>query len=197
MGNRCKTTIYSLLLLFSLSNCRDRSIGIDQMVECRLYWIEDTYPKDVGKITEKDMRLVCLHYIIINNTKENVFLPVKRFTSFEDDTTYCSRMRAYINNKPIPTWFSPDVRWNGILKPNDSIRAVLNIPEWVLDSAKLSKRIVLTELLKMLKVRYDRCLSDTAIFGSRIPQLLFTENDTIAIYYRDSKTDLDNAILCP
>ena len=69
MGNRCKTTIYSLLLLFSLSNCRDRSIGIDQMVECRLYWIEDTYPKDVGKITEKDMRLVCLHYIIIKKSR--------------------------------------------------------------------------------------------------------------------------------
>ena len=189
--------VLSVLFLSLMSNCDNRSTNTDKVVEFRLYWFSDTYPKKTENAKETDMRFIRLHYLIINNTADECFLPIKRSIALEDDSMYCSEICAYINNKPIYSWLSTDTRWKGMLKPNDSIRAELKIPEWVLDSAKVNKRIVLTELLRVIDVRYNRCLLDTVFSSSRIPQLYFTKNDTIAIHYRDTTTLLNGAILCP
>ena len=87
---------------------------------------------------------------------------------------------ATINKKTIDTWFETDTRWNGILKPADSIRASLKIPERLLDSANVSKNIKITELLDQIEVKYIKCLSDTIFSSKPIPLLYFTKNDTVA-----------------
>lgn len=185
--------VLSVLFLSLMSNCDNRSTNTDKVVEFRLYWISDTYPKKTENAKETDMRFIRLHYLIINNTTDECFLPIKSI----DNPMFCSEILAYIDNKPIPSWLSTDIRWKGKLKPNDSIFAELKIPEWVLDSAKVNKRIVLTELLRIIDVRYKRCISDTIFSPTPIPQLSFTKNDTIAIHYRDTTTLLNDAILCP
>ena len=193
MENKYYIIVLSVSFLSFMLNCSNRNTTIDKEVEFRLYWIYDTYPKKTEKAKETDMRFIRLHYLIINNMTDECFLPIKSI----DDPMFCSEILAYIDNKPIPSWLSTDIRWKGKLKPNDSIFAELKIPEWVLDSAKVNKKIVLTELLKVMNVRYNRCLMDTVFSSSRIPQLYFTKNDTIAIHYRDTMTLLNDAILCP
>ncbi len=188
--------VISMSFLFLLVGCSSRNVKMDKVVECRLFGISDTYPKEVEKAERDDMRFIRLHYLIINNMSEECFVPIRRSIAYGDDSLYCSTICAYIDNKPINTWFSTDTRWDGLLKPKDSVRAELKISEWILDSAKVDKRILLAELLKMLDVRYTQCNSDT-IFSSHIPQLYFTKNDTIAIHYKDSTFLLYNSVLCP
>ena len=185
-----KCSIFTILLLLLCSNCGERNGSVGKKVECRLYWISDTYPKEMGNIKDIDMRYIRLHYLIINKTTDVYFLPIKKTIRFDNDSAYCSEMCAYIDNKPIVTWFSADTRWNGILKPYDSIHAEIKIPEWVLDSTKVNSKITLMELLKDFKVRYNGCPSDTIYSSFPIPQLYFTVNDTIAIHYRDSTSHL-------
>lgn len=187
--------VISMFFLFLLVDCSSNNVKKDNVVECRLFWVSDTYPEEVENAEGDDIRFIRLHYLIINNMSEDCFLPIRRTIAFGDDSLYCSTICAYIDNKPINTWFSVDTRWNGLLKSNDSVHAELKISEWVLDSAKVDKRIQLAELLKMLDVRYTQCISDT-IFSSHIPQLYFTKNDTIAIYYKKSTTQFHNPILC-
>lgn len=192
MGSKCIFNIYIVLFLSLLSNCGDRNTNNDKekMVECRLYWISDTYPKETDNTKSTDMRFIRLHYLIINNMKYEVFLPIEGLIHSEGDITICSKMCAYINNRPIYTWFSTDTRWKGVLKPNDSIHAELKIPEWILDSAKVNKKIDLLELIKVFEVRYNRCLSDTIYSSLPISQLYFTYNDTLAIHYKDKNEGL-------
>ncbi len=197
MENKYYIIAIYVSFLSLMLNCSNRSTDIDKEAEFRLYWISDTYPKKTENAKDTDMRFIRLHYLIINNMTDECFLPIKRSIVFEDDSMYCSEILAYIDNSPIHSWLSTDIKWKGKLKPNDSIHAELKIPEWVLDSAKVNKRIVLTDLLKVMDVRYNRCLMDTVFSSSRIPQLYFTENDTIAIHYRDTTTLLNGAILCP
>ena len=197
MENKYYIIVLFVLFLSFMLNCSNKSTNIDKEVEFRLYWISDTYPEKIEYVNETDIRFIRLHYLIINNMTDECFLPIKRSIAFEDDSMYCSEIRAYIDNNPIYSWLFTDIKWKGKLKPNDSIHAELKIPEWVLDSAKVNKRIVLTELLRVLDVRYNRCLMDTIFSSSHIPQLYFTKNDTIAIHYRDTTTLLNGAILCP
>ena len=175
--------IVSGIILFFLSGCMEETKGTDKGVECRLYWIDDS--KDADGCC--DYRLISLHYIIINNTTEEYFLPIKSCIPLKGDSAYCSRMIATINKKPIDTWFETDTRWNSVLKPADSIRASLKIPERLLDSANVSKSINSTELLGLIDVNYIKCLSDTSFCSKPIPPLIFTKNDTIAIPTLENK----------
>ena len=193
MESKCVIIVYSILFLFFLSNCGNRnSVEQDGVVECRLYWISDTYPRDVDNTDENEMRFIRLHYLIINNTNDECFLPIEKALHFKGDSLFSSGMCASIDKTKIHTWFSTDTRWKGFLKPRDSIHAELKIPEWILDSAKIDKRIALVKLLKGLDIQYVKRLSDKRFSSLSIPQVYFTYNDTIAIYYRDSTLQLVN-----
>lgn len=173
--------IVSVLFLFP--NCVNSEKETDNGVECRLYWIGDSYPQKTENMNENEFRMISLHYIIINNTLEEYFLPIKKSISYDKvDSEYSSEMIASIDKKYIDTWFSADVRWNSILKPGDSIRANLKIPERILDNKKME----LLDLLHKLELKYIRRLSDTVYNTYKIPQLYFTNNDTIAIHYKDT-----------
>ena len=197
MGSRCTIIICSILFVFLMSNCGDKKTSTDKVVECRLYWISDTYPKKTANAKDLDTRMISLHYLIINNMVDECFLPIKNTICSGEDSIYCSEMCAYIDNKPIYTWFSADTRWKGVLKQNDSIHAELKIPEWILDSAKVNRKIALVELMKAFNLSYNKCLSDTIHSPFPIPQLFFTYNDTIAIHHRDSTSKLNGDNLCP
>jgi len=174
-----------VLCLFSC--CTNNEIETDNGVECRLYWIGDSFSQEMKETEKDDYRIISLHYLIINNTTKEFFLPIKRSISYDKiDTAYNSKIIVTIGKRSIDAWFSTDIRWNGLLKPKDSLHANLKIPEWVLDSTKTNKIIAPTELYKVLKIRYDRCFSDTVYSHFPIPQLSFTINDTIAIHYRDT-----------
>ena len=173
MENKYYIIAISVLFLSLMLNCGNRNTNTDKVVEFRLYWISDTYPKKTENAKDTDMRFIRLHYLIINNMTDECFLPIKRSVVFEDDSMYCSEILAYIDNSPIHSWLSTDIKWKGKLKPNDSIHAELKIPEWVLDSAKVNKRIVLTDLLKVMDVRYNRCLMDTVFFCFTYSTIVF------------------------
>ena len=175
--------IVSGIILLFLSGCIEKTTETNKGVECRLYWVGDS--KDADGCC--DYRQISLHYMIINNTTEEYFLPIKRSIPINEDSVYCSRMIATINKKPIDTWFETDTRWNGILKPADSIRASLKIPERLLDSANVSKNIKITELLEQIEVKYIKCLSDTIFSSKPIPLLNFIQNDTVAFQTRDNE----------
>ena len=176
--------IFSLILF---TNCIGTEIGADNYVECRLFWIGDSYPKDIGSVGEDDFRMIQLHYIIINNTKREWFLPIQKSISYDNiDTAFCSKIIATIDRKPIDIWFSADTRWRDVLKPNDSIRVDIKIPEWRMEQANINKNILIEDILEGLETNYIRCLSDTIFSTHPIPQLRFTINDKIAINYKDT-----------
>lgn len=185
---RSKTiVIVSIFSLILFTNCISTETRPDNLVECRLFWIGDSYPKDIGSVGEDDFRMIQLHYIVINKTKKDLFLPIKKSMSHDNiDTAYCSKIIATINKKPIDIWFSADTRWRGVLKPNDSIRVDIKIPEGRMERANVNKYIQIEDLLKGLETNYIRCLSDTIFSTHPIPQLRFTINDKIAIHYKDT-----------
>ena len=182
--------VVPVLLLLLLSNCTVRNTGevknadTDKGVECRLYYIGDSYPKATEEAEEDDWRSISLNYLIINNTRRDFFLPIKNATHRED-SMYASEMRAYINKKPIRTWFSTNTNWKGILKPGDSIRADLKIEQWVLEKNSIDKRINLLDLLSMFEMAYNWCPSDTIYSKLPMPPLHFTRNDSVVIYYKE------------
>ncbi len=186
MAKICNSFIISAFTLCFLTNCGDRDTSIGKDVECCLYWVSDTYPIETKYAKEHEMRFISMHFIIINNASESYFLPINNCGSISIDSMFCSKISASIGEKPLYTWFSIDNRWDGILKPADSIRASLKIPERLLDSVRVDRRIRLTELLDMLDIRYDRCLSDTVYSTFPISQLRFTKNDSIVVRYRDT-----------
>ena len=197
MENKQRNIGITILFLFFLVDCSNINTNVDKVVECRLYWASDTYPQEIEEAKESDTRFIRIHYLIINNMQEECFLPIKRTSVFKDDSLYCSEICANIDNKPIYSWFSTDIRWKGTLKPNDSIHAELKIPEWILDSAKINKKIPLPKLLNLLNLKYYRCLSDTFFSSLRIPKLSFTKNDTMAVHYKNFTDRISNGILCP
>jgi hypothetical protein len=187
MCTKNKYIIIAIFSIFLFSNCINNGVETDKGVECRLYWISDSYPIETESAEEDDFRMISLHYIIVNNTKKEFFLPINRSISLDMiDTAYCSEMIASIDKKPIDTWFSTDIRWRNILKSGDSIHANLKIPEGRLEHVNIKKSIRLDCLLNCLELKYSKCLSDTIFSTKPIPQLHFTNNDTIAIHYRDT-----------
>lgn len=185
--NRLTIVMVSVYVLCLFYSCTTLNSETGRGVECRLYWIGDSYPQDIKDTLEADYRMISLNYLIINNTTEEYFLPIKRRISNEKiDSAYQSAVVATINNKAIDTWFSADTRWYGILKPNDSIRAYLKIPEGRLTRVNIKKDIGLKKLIEMLELRYSKCSSDTIYSSKPIPQLRFSKNDTITIHYRDT-----------
>lgn len=192
MGNKQRNILFFILFLLFFVDCSNINTNMDKGVECRLYWASDTYPEEIEEAKESDTRFIRLHYLIINNMQKECFLPIKR----TNDSLCCSEICAYIDNNPIYTWFSADTRWKGILKPNDSIHAELKIPEWVLDSARINKKVKLPQLLYLLNLKYNRCLSDSIFSSSKIPRLSFTKNDTIAVHYKDTTIRISDLVLC-
>ncbi len=185
--NNYISIIASIFILFLFSNCINNGAETDKGVECRLYWISDSYPIETESAEKDDFRMISLHYIIINNTKKEFFLPINGSISLDKvDTAYCSEIIASIDKKPIDTWFLTDIRWCSILKSGDSIRANLKIPEGRLEQVNIKKNIRLESLLSILELKYSECLSDTIYSTKPIPQLHFTKNDTIAIHYKDT-----------
>ena len=182
--------VVPVLLLFLLSNCVGRNTGelknaeTDKGVECRLYYIEDSYQKTTEEAKQYDWRGITLNYVIINNTKKEYFLPIKSATHRED-SMYGSEMRAYINKRPIHTWFSTNTNWKGVLKPGDSIRANLKIEQWMLEENNIDKRIRLLDLISMFEITYNCSPSDTIYSKLPMPPLHFTKNDSVAIYYKE------------
>lgn len=179
--------LVSIYLLCLFLSCTSIDSEIDKGVECRLYWISDLYPRNITDTLETDFRMISLNYLIINHTVEDCFLPIRQ-SSLHDkiDTVYKSEIITTINKRTIDTWFSVDTRWDGILKPNDSIRANLKIPEGRLIRINVKKDIRLKKLIEILELKYSRNISDTIYSNKPIPQLRFTINDTIAIHYRDT-----------
>ena len=174
-------TFLAFLFLYS---CINQNAVLNKGVECRLYWVGDSYPLNTQNADMSDYRMISLHYIIINNSLENYYLPIKN-KGLTEDSICCSKMIAFIDKKPIETWFSTDVGWNGILKHSDSIHAKLIIPERILESANVNRLIILTEFLDRFELKYDRCLSDSIYSTFSIPLLKFTMNDSIALHYKD------------
>jgi hypothetical protein len=180
-----------------LSACNESIIEKNKNVECRLYWIGDSYPEKVESIAPDAFRIIKFHYLIINNTSDTYFLPIRNNRVAIDNEKFCSEVLASIDNKPITTLLYTDTRWKGVLKPQDSIYTEFKIPEWVLDSAGVNKRIKLQELIKTLKMEYNSCKSDTIYSKFSIPDLLFTKNDTIAMHYKKTNQNSEYIISCP
>ena len=170
-------------VLYFFYNCVNNEKKTDKGVECRLYWIGDSYPLNTSNAGKNDFRMISLHYLIINNSSEDYYLPIKRGIPYDKEkSTVLSEISVTIDKEPIDTWFSTDIRWNGILKHGDSIHANLKIPERLLDN----KRIELMNLLSTLELNYKMNIADTINSDYKIPLLVFTKNDTIAIHYRDT-----------
>lgn len=173
-----------------LSGCTNIQPEANKGVECRLYKISDSFPYEMKDTLASDcnFRIISLEYFIINNTPEDYFIPFRCSTLYNNiDTAYQSAVIATIQKKAIDTWFSTDIRWNGILHPKDSIRANLKITEGRLIHANIKKDIDLRNLMGSLEVRYSKCIADTIYSTKPIPNLRFTINDTIAIHYRDTR----------
>ena len=196
MNDICKFVLF-LFLLYNLSACNESIIEKNKNVECRLYWIGDSYPEKVESIAPDAFRIIKFHYLIINNTSDTYFLPIRNNRVAIDNEKYCSEVLASIDNKPITTLLYTDTRWKGVLKPQDSIYTEFKIPEWVLDSAGVNKRIKLQELIKTLKMEYNSCKSDTIYSKFSIADLLFTKNDTIAMHYKKNNQNSEYIISCP
>ena len=192
----CKFVLF-LFLLYNLSACNESIIEKNKNVECRLYWIGDSYPEKVESIAPDAFRIIKFHYLIINNTSDTYFLPIRNNRVAIDNEKFCSEVLASIDNKPITTLLYTDTRWKGVLKPQDSIYTEFKIPEWVLDSAGVNKRIKLQELIKTLKMEYNSCKSDTIYSKFSIADLLFTKNDTIAMHYKKTNQNSEYIISCP
>ena len=192
----CKFVLF-LFLLYNLSACNESIIEKNKNVECRLYWIGDSYPEKVESIAPDAFRIIKFRYLIINNTSDTYFLPIRNNRVAIDNEKFCSEVLASIDNKPITTLLYTDTRWKGVLKPQDSIYTEFKIPEWVLDSAGVNKRIKLQELIKTLKMEYNSCKSDTIYSKYSIPDLLFTKNDTIAMHYKKTNQNSEYIISCP
>ena len=56
MENKYYIIVLSVLFLSLMLNCGNRSTNTDKVVEFRLYWISDTYPKKTENAKETDMR---------------------------------------------------------------------------------------------------------------------------------------------
>jgi hypothetical protein len=72
----CKFVLF-LFLLYNLSACNESIIEKNKNVECRLYWIGDSYPEKVESIAPDAFRIIKFHYLIINNTSDTYFLPIR------------------------------------------------------------------------------------------------------------------------
>ena len=175
--------IVFIVILLSSCTCKDEEY--DYGVECRLFYVSDSYPRNTNKANIDDFRMICINYMLIYNTSKEYFLPIRN-RGLTLDSLYCSGIIAFINKKPIETWFSTNIDWEGVvLKPHDSIDARLYIPERLLDSVNVNKGVSLTQFMDMLEVEYKKCLSDTVYSALEIPHIQFTKNDSIAYSSQD------------
>ena len=74
-------TFLAFLFLYS---CINQNAVLNKGVECRLYWVGDSYPLNTQNADMNDYRMISLHYIIINNSLENYYLPIKNKGLTED-----------------------------------------------------------------------------------------------------------------
>lgn len=192
MGNKLKriSFIYMTCLLFitTLIGCQSysRPKGKQEKVkdvECRFYYVTDSKLNNPDNYFGEP-RMVILNYLIINHNSYDVFLPI--FDRITSDSVFCSTVSLYIADSCIKAWFSTQGEdRGGILKANEKIHAELRIPERYLTMAGISADIDLFELLKSIRLRYNRCSSDTVYSKLALSDLIFTKNDTVAIQIRD------------
>ena len=182
-----KFLILFLSFVWTIYSCSYKDINMEKdSVECRLYWVGDTYPQDSME-EEVCVRIISLHYLFINNTKHDVFLPIASSTNSEH-SAFCSILKLYIKGKETETIFYPDYSgWKkGIIGPADSIHGELLIPERLLDSLNIDKYINLKELLDNIHIKYQICPFDSIFSKLPITDLIFTRNDTVAFFYADT-----------
>lgn len=178
MANNCKTMI-GLLAICVLVGCSQEK---DLTVKCQLFSVTDSYPENTEYADDYKTRMISFNYYIINDTQEECFLPITN-RSIINDTTCCSRLNLYIGENQVEGFFSADTRWDGYLKPLDSIRVKLIITEPILKKANVSKQINLSKLMEMIRIDYQRCPSDSLLSQMPIPNVRFTKNDSINFSY--------------
>lgn len=155
----------SMIASCSMSNPK----GQNDVAECRLYWLTDS---------QDCVRLIGLNYLMINNTDHNIYLPIK--LSYSEKRNFCSTLKAYVENKEVVSFvYYNDECFTSILKPNDSIRIKVKIPGWALDSANIDKKNNIFNLVRNIRLEYEKCLSDTFYSKLKIADILFTKNESV------------------
>ncbi len=155
----------SMIASCSMSNPK----GQNDVAECRLYWLTDS---------QDCVRLIGLNYLMINNTDHNIYLPIK--LNYTKKRNYCSFLKAYVENKEVVSFvYYNDECFTSILKPNDSIWIKVKIPGWALDSANIDKKNNIFNLVRNIRLEYEKCLSDTFYSKLKIADILFTKNDSV------------------
>lgn len=67
--------IVFIVILLSSCTCKDEEY--DYGVECRLFYVSDSYPRNTNKANIDDFRMIRINYMLINNTSKEYFLPIR------------------------------------------------------------------------------------------------------------------------